>query len=178
MAAQLGAGLTRYAPARAQSTTGTLRCFSQHPDNASARLSDEIGPHYFNHNPSWHPSSTRRQGTAHAEHRRHRAAYFHVTHYDYASRVDLAMHLLHLQPLSRADQQLEDFRLDIDPPAPATKPSLDYFGNPQHHLTLTTPHHALTVRAESCAPAGRRHAQPSASPVWESVGAAMRYRAG
>ncbi|MFO1235141.1 MAG: transglutaminase family protein [Rivihabitans pingtungensis] len=103
----------------------------------------------------------------------------HVTHYDYASRVDLAMHLLHLQPLSRADQQLEDFRLDIDPPATRNQASLDYFGNPQHHLTLTTPHHALTVRAESRV---RRLAaatpKPSASPAWESVRAAMRYRAG
>lgn len=103
----------------------------------------------------------------------------HVTHYDYASRVDLAMHLLHLQPLSRADQQLEDFRLDIDPPATRNQASLDYFGNPQHHLTLTTPHHALTVRAESRV---RRLAaatpNPSASPAWESVRAAMRYRAG
>lgn len=103
----------------------------------------------------------------------------HVTHYDYASRVDLAMHLLHLQPLSRADQQLEDFRLDIDPPATRNQASLDYFGNPQHHLTLTTPHHALTVRAESRV---RRLAaampNPSVSPAWESVRAAMRYRAG
>ena len=103
----------------------------------------------------------------------------HVTHYDYASRVDLAMHLLHLQPLSRADQQLEDFRLDIDPPATRNQASLDYFGNPQHHLTLTTPHHALTVRAESRV---RRLAaatpKPSASLAWESVRAAMRYRAG
>lgn len=103
----------------------------------------------------------------------------HVTHYDYASRVDLAMHLLHLQPLSRADQQLEDFRLDIDPPATRNQASLDYFGNPQHHLTLTTPHHALTVRAESRV---RRLAaatpKPSVSPAWESVRAAMRYRAG
>jgi transglutaminase-like putative cysteine protease len=103
----------------------------------------------------------------------------HVTHYDYASRVDLAMHLLHLQPLSRADQQLEDFRLDIDPPATRNQASLDYFGNPQHHLTLTTPHHALTVRAESRV---RRLAaatpNPSISPAWESVRAAMRYRAG
>lgn len=103
----------------------------------------------------------------------------HVTHYDYASRVDLAMHLLHLQPLSRADQQLEDFRLDIDPPATRNQASLDYFGNPQHHLTLTTPHHALTVRAESRV---RRLAAatptPSVSPAWESVRAAMRYRAG
>lgn len=103
----------------------------------------------------------------------------HVTHYDYASRVDLAMHLLHLQPLSRADQQLEDFRLDIDPPATRNQASLDYFGNPQHHLTLTTPHHALTVRAESRV---RRLAaatpKPSASPTWENVRAAMRYRAG
>jgi transglutaminase-like putative cysteine protease len=102
----------------------------------------------------------------------------HVTHYDYASRVDLAMHLLHLQPLSRADQQLEDFRLDIDPPATRNQASLDYFGNPQHHLTLTTPHHALTVRAESRV---RRLAaatpNPSISPAWESVRAAMRYRA-
>ncbi|WP_277060639.1 transglutaminase family protein [Rivihabitans pingtungensis] len=103
----------------------------------------------------------------------------HVTHYDYASRVDLAMHLLHLQPLSRADQQLEDFRLDIDPPATRNQASLDYFGNPQHHLTLTTPHHALTVRAESRV---RRLAaatpKPSVSPAWESVRTAMRYRAG
>ena len=103
----------------------------------------------------------------------------HVTHYNYASRVDLAMHLLHLQPLSRADQQLEDFRLDIDPPATRNQASLDYFGNPQHHLTLTTPHHALTVRAESRV---RRLAaatpKPSASLAWESVRAAMRYRAG
>ena len=103
----------------------------------------------------------------------------HVTHYDYASRVDLAMHLLHLEPLSRADQQLEDFRLDIDPPATRNQASLDYFGNPQHHLTLTTPHHALTVRAESRV---RRLAaatpKPSASLAWESVRAAMRYRAG
>lgn len=103
----------------------------------------------------------------------------HVTHYDYASRVDLAMHLLHLQPLSRANQQLEDFRLDIDPPATRNQASLDYFGNPQHHLTLTTPHHALTVRAESRV---RRLAaatpNPSVSPAWESVRAAMRYRAG
>lgn len=103
----------------------------------------------------------------------------HVTHYDYASRVDLAMHLLHLQPLSRADQQMEDFRLDIDPPATRNQASLDYFGNPQHHLTLTTPHHALTVRAESRV---RRLAaatpKPSASLAWESVRAAMRYRAG
>lgn len=103
----------------------------------------------------------------------------HVTHYDYASRVDLAMHLLHLQPLSRADQQLEDFRLDIDPPATRNQASLDYFGNPQQHLTLTTPHHALTVRAESRV---RRLAaatpKPSASLAWESVRAAMRYRAG
>ena len=35
----------------------TLRCFLQHLDNASARLSDEIGLHYFNHNPSWHPDN-------------------------------------------------------------------------------------------------------------------------
>lgn len=103
----------------------------------------------------------------------------HVTHYDYASRVDLAMHLLHLQPLTRANQRVEDFRLDIDPPATRNQPSLDYFGNHQHHLTLTTPHHVLTVRAESRV---RRLAmpapEPAASPAWEDVRTAMRYQAG
>ena len=33
----------------------TLRCFTQHLQHVSARLSDEIGLHYFNHNPAWQP---------------------------------------------------------------------------------------------------------------------------
>lgn len=103
----------------------------------------------------------------------------HITTYRYASRVDLAMHLLHLEPLRRADQQLEAFRLDIDPPVTRNIASLDYFGNPQHHLTLHTPHHSLSVRAESRV---RRLPRPSPqaddSPAWESVREAMRFQAG
>lgn len=104
----------------------------------------------------------------------------HVTTYQYASRVDLALHLLHLAPTDFPNQRVQSFELDIYPPPTRCLASRDHFGNLQHHVDIYTPHHQLSVRAESRIRRlpSLQTLSPSASPAWEQVAEAMRYQAG
>jgi transglutaminase-like putative cysteine protease len=104
----------------------------------------------------------------------------HDTHYAYTRPVALAHHLAHLHPLHDEHQQLLAATLTIIPEPDQRRDSTDAFGNTQCHFSLTTPHEALAVRAESRV---RVHARfdaldAAASPPWDELAAGLRYVAG
>lgn len=72
----------------------------------------------------------------------------HETHYSYLYQVSLSQQYLHLSPRDFAYQQCESQRIQIDPPPEYEQSRLDYFGNLTRHITLTEPHHTLSVLAD------------------------------
>ncbi|WP_035056299.1 transglutaminase family protein [Andreprevotia chitinilytica] len=104
----------------------------------------------------------------------------HETTYHYASRVDLAQHLAWLEPVSQPWQQLESCALTITPEPAYLSRVTDYFGNTQHRFSITAPHDALCVKAESVVSLSPRftNVDPAASPAWEAVRAAMHFQVG
>ena len=101
----------------------------------------------------------------------------HHTRYDYEAPVSLAHHLVHLQPLNDADQQLLAFELEVDPAPAQFHDSLDAMGNVQRHFSLAHPHDSLSVRAVSRVRLQHRFAQlqPEASPPWDGLAQRLRY---
>ena len=104
----------------------------------------------------------------------------HTTRYRYASRVDIAHHVLHLQPRNMPSQKVQRFTLTIDPEPANCRASFDYFGNRQHHMSLQGPHQALQVISHSIVELTPRFAQleEDSSPAWESVRDGLLYHAG
>jgi transglutaminase-like putative cysteine protease len=99
------------------------------------------------------------------------AARYHILHetkYVYESRVAVAQQLLHLTPRELPWQNRFAHEIRIDPHPSETTEHLDYFGNPVRHAVLDSPHHELTVQAESDVGVASRSGMV-ASPGWESV---------
>jgi transglutaminase-like putative cysteine protease len=104
----------------------------------------------------------------------------HTTVSSYTARVEVAYHCAHLTPRDDERQQVERFRLTIDPPPAQCIASRDSFGNVRTEFSLYVPHQELVVGVESrvtvrpleCA------VDESAAASWEQVAAALRYVAG
>ncbi len=73
----------------------------------------------------------------------------HDTHYRYQYKVSLSQQLLHLAPRSFDYQTCLAQHIDIQPVSADWVERSDYFGNPTRHVTLTTMHNTLTVKAYS-----------------------------
>lgn len=107
----------------------------------------------------------------------------HETHYDYDDSVEVAHHSAHLRPRDTEQQLVLDWRLEIEPQPEgglsAVQESRDAFGNWRHGFNHATVHDRLSVvssfhvRMLPTPPA-----DAAASPPWEDVAQALRYRAG
>jgi transglutaminase-like putative cysteine protease len=103
---------------------------------------------------------------------------WHRTSTRYSARVEVAYHCAHLTPRSDQRQQVDAFRLTIDPPPSQCTASRDAFGNVRTEFALFVPHEALEVSVRSRVVVTPRPAlAESASAPWEDVAAAMRYGA-
>ncbi|MEN9844753.1 MAG: hypothetical protein RLZZ612_2582 [Pseudomonadota bacterium] len=103
----------------------------------------------------------------------------HDTSYAYAPAVVTAQHLAHLRPLDLPDQRTLSHRLHISPLPHEYREHTDAFGNVLCFFTLESPHHVLSVRADSLLdirPPRSIHAL--ASPPWEQVREQFRYQVG
>lgn len=105
-----------------------------------------------------------------------RYAVRHDTHYTYSAPVLLSRQLLHGTPRECSWQHCESHRIDIQPTTTEWEQGLDYFGNPQAHFALETPHTDLLVRTDSVVAVQTHAVNPQVvdSPPWESVRAALR----
>jgi transglutaminase-like putative cysteine protease len=104
----------------------------------------------------------------------------HETSYQYATRVEVAYHATTLRPVQTAYQSVQAFRLAIEPPPSQQSSAADSFGNVHDYFSLYGPHENLTVRA-ACRVLLTPRVPPldaHASPPWEEVRDALRYRAG
>lgn len=98
----------------------------------------------------------------------------HETRYLYQSMVTLSQQLLHLTPRSFDYQRTEAHAIVADPGFDDGVERLDYFGNSTRSFTITSPHQALLVRAESTVvlyrrPALAELAAPAHASRWESL---------
>lgn len=103
----------------------------------------------------------------------------HETHYRYQRDVTLSQQLLHMTPRSFEFQECLSHWIRIDPESQDWANHIDYFGNATRHLTLSTPHRALEVRAESVVAMRPRleRAQIDGSPPWETLRDSLRQSA-
>lgn len=103
----------------------------------------------------------------------------HVTEYAYASRVELAAHMLHLCPRALPWQRVESFTLRVDPEPDRVSWANDHFGNPVAWLFLDSAHDRLRVDIEALVTvAPRPQPDPTATPAWEHVARAALGPAG
>jgi transglutaminase-like putative cysteine protease len=104
----------------------------------------------------------------------------HVTSYDYSARVDLAYHIAYLRPALADYQQVEAFRLEIEPNPAHQSVGRDVYGNQREVFSLYGPHEKLNVRAESSVRVTPRFEtlDPATSPPWSEVRDDLRYHAG
>ncbi|MDY0744167.1 transglutaminase family protein [Paucibacter sp. R3-3] len=108
----------------------------------------------------------------------------HETSYAYDEPVELAHHVACLSPRDTANQVVRDWRLTITPSPDGgmevrDRLSLDAWGNARLVFSHAQVHDKLTV--SSVFEAGITAAPPpdeAASPPWEEVAEALRYRAG
>ncbi|MGB0126828.1 MAG: transglutaminase family protein [Rhodocyclaceae bacterium] len=105
-----------------------------------------------------------------------RYAVRHDTLYSYSAPVVLSRQLLHVTPRECAWQNCEAHHITIDPAPNEWEERLDYFGNPEAHFALETPHAELLVRADSVVAVRSRAVDPetASSPAWEDARAALR----
>jgi transglutaminase-like putative cysteine protease len=102
----------------------------------------------------------------------------HTTAYDYANRVELASHLLHLRPRDLPQQRVLRFDLTAEPAASRTTWGTDHYGNPVIWLSMDTAHHALRLTATSLVEVlPRTTPNPAATPAWEHVASQCRRHA-
>lgn len=101
----------------------------------------------------------------------------HETRYQYASVVDTAQHVAHLQPPHTACQTVRHHALEIEPDGAQVHANIDAFGNHRSYFALPQLHKHLRVKAHSVV---TTRALPEAgSPMaWEEVRAFFGYKAG
>jgi transglutaminase-like putative cysteine protease len=109
-----------------------------------------------------------------------RLAVRHETRYDYDAPVEVAHHAAWLRPRDTERQRVLDWSLAIDPePDAPVQQTLDAFGNWRLGFGHSRVHDRLSVvsrfRVEVSAPPPL---DGQASPPWEEVAQALRYRAG
>jgi transglutaminase-like putative cysteine protease len=101
----------------------------------------------------------------------------HETRYHYASGVDTAQHVAHLQPPHTACQTVQQFALTIAPEGAQVRMNIDAFGNHRSYFALPGLHHSLLVTAHSAV--STRCLPPATSRMrWEEVRAFFGYKAG
>ena len=100
----------------------------------------------------------------------------HETRYDYGSSVSLSQQQLHLAPRALAWQQVEEQRIDIDPPPAWRRDGHDAFGNPVTWIAFHAPHDRLFIRsAMTIAVTPYRPEQIEKSLPWEMVRGRLAY---
>jgi len=101
----------------------------------------------------------------------------HETRYSYQSAVTLSQQYLHLTPRSFAHQKTGSHHIAVEPLAEDAMEGRDYFGNSTRHVTITSPHKSLLVRAESTVLLVPRYdlSRMSGSLSWESLRDSMHY---
>ena len=104
----------------------------------------------------------------------------HLTRYDYDAPVEVAQHSAWLRPRDTDTQQVLHWALLIDPsPESPVQASRDAFGNWRHGFSHSQVHKVLTVSSRfEVLLAAPVLLQAAASPPWEQVVQALRYRAG
>lgn len=104
----------------------------------------------------------------------------HATAYRYAQPVSLSQQLLHLAPRDVPRQRCNAQALHIEPAPSRRLDGTDVFGNPLTRLEFDRPHEVLRIVSELRIERLPRATalEPSASPAWEEVVAALAYRAG
>ncbi|MBL8310511.1 MAG: transglutaminase family protein [Burkholderiales bacterium] len=111
----------------------------------------------------------------------------HETRYVYASRVEQAHHIAHLQPVSNDVQTLHSHHLSISPTPSERSSGADAYGQPREYFELATPHSELVVTADSLVttaplPAALIGSDADATLAqgtpWEALVERMQYRAG
>jgi transglutaminase-like putative cysteine protease len=94
----------------------------------------------------------------------------HETTYDYADRVELAAHLMHLQPRDLPWQRVHSSALHTNPRPSRLTVGADHFGNPVSWLFLGGAHSRLQVSTEAEVEVVRRAVpNPDHTPAWERV---------
>lgn len=101
----------------------------------------------------------------------------HDTHYRYASGVDTAQHVAHLQPPHTACQTVHQFALRIAPEGAQVRVNTDAFGNHRTYFAVPRLHHSLTVKADSVV-STRTLPEVTSSLSWEEVRSQFGYKAG
>ncbi len=109
-----------------------------------------------------------------------RLAVRHETRYEYDTPVEVAHHSAWLKPRDCPWQQVSGWRLDITPaPEGAVQESKDAFGNWRHGFGHAQVHEQLSVVSSfEVALAAPSLGDTAASPPWEQVADALRYRSG
>ncbi|WP_116135709.1 transglutaminase family protein [Trinickia diaoshuihuensis] len=104
----------------------------------------------------------------------------HDTTYRYSTPVERAQHLAAIRPLDCAWQHVISHRLSIDPGPSYEASHVDAFGNEVRYFSFDAPHEHLRVTSETTVVLTRRWDElaASATPAWEQVADALRYRAG
>lgn len=104
----------------------------------------------------------------------------HVTHYEYASPVEMAHHLAYLRPRDDALQQLLAYDLSIEPTPAQHRVDEDVYGNRRVCFSLSTAHESLQVAAHSRVRLLPRGADICAvrSLPWETVRERLAFHAG
>lgn len=104
----------------------------------------------------------------------------HETHYRYQAPVSLSQQYLHMSPRDFQWQTTQLHHIAVLPLPEDVSDGRDYFGNLTRHVGITSPHGALTVRAESVVVLAPRPtaAQLRGSPAWERVRELMQFDRG
>jgi transglutaminase-like putative cysteine protease len=101
----------------------------------------------------------------------------HETRYRYATVVDTAQHVAHLQPPHTACQTLHHYALTIEPEGAQVHVNIDAFGNHRTYFSLASLHSNLSVKAQSVVTT-RPLPEASSSMSWEDVRNFFGYKAG
>ncbi len=103
--------------------------------------------------------------------RRHRVR--HVTRYAYQERVELAQHVLHLEPRALALRQSASWSLAVSPEPSVMTQHRDSFGNPVTYLALQEPHSALEIVSEMEVEVRPLPEDAALALPWETISAAL-----
>jgi transglutaminase-like putative cysteine protease len=101
----------------------------------------------------------------------------HDTRYHYASVVDTAQHVAHLQPPHTACQTVHSYALTIEPEGAQVRVNIDAFGNHRSYFSLPSLHNHLSVKGQSVVTT-RTLAEAASSMSWEEARSFFGYKAG